>query len=351
MSRRVVQGVLVVLMAMFAALVIPAGSAQACVTCGSGGGGGGYVVQARVTFSGDAAPGGGGTVTMGVPATCWWEQYESAPTDPTQWEQWYEDTLKALGSGSEVAGFAFEMGDVSRWKEAAARAAATHTPLRVYYAKCLDNATCQKLAAFVGGPTKDASVGYGKPCPVPLAFNFFAPGAEPAPQVDPEQLALLARDRMVIGNPNVDRNPKVGDLGGATLVALPTYFWVTNPLAVGGVGGHRTITARVGPVFATVVATTDGLVLYAPSGDGAQCPPAQAIKAYSAGIPGGCSVTFTKASVGYPGGYPVTATTTWGATWTGTGQPAPQAIDGPVGGNATVNVPVAESQAITTGSR
>jgi hypothetical protein len=63
-------------------------------------------------------------------------------------------------------------------------------------------------------------------------------------------------------------------------------------------------------------------------------------------VSGGCAFPFTHASLGYDAGFPVLATATWGASWTGT--PAPAAPQGlpPVTTSTTVEVPVSESQAL-----
>lgn len=334
---------------LVAVVAIPSGSAQACTGCGADPTGGGFRVTASVVFSGDAAPGGGGTFSVSVPATCYWKP-AALPADPADWVQWLLDQQRQYsGQGSETAGGYYMLGDQATYEQAAARALAGER-ITAYVATCRDNALCTDLAGFVGGPTHDASMGLGDPCPVPGAYQFFPPGAPPAPKVDPEDLAKMAQERMVIPDPQVDRNPKVGDLGEATLVTLPTWFWVTNPPAVGGATGTRTIRAEVGPVFAQVVATTDGLVITSPAG-GATCAPTVATTPYSPGAAdsAGCTVSFTRASVGYANGYPVDTSTAWTATWTGSG-----GSGGTLPGlarNSQVDVPVAESQAITTDGR
>ncbi|MEO9151289.1 MAG: hypothetical protein ABI243_02720 [Lapillicoccus sp.] len=334
-------------LALVAVVTIPSGSAQACTGCPAGGGGGGYHVTA-VVFSGDAAPGGGGTYSVSVPATCWWKP-ASLPADPTTWVQWFlGQQASYAGQGSETAGGYYSLGTRATYAQAARRALAGEK-ITAYVATCRDNAWCTDLAKFVGGPVHDASMGYGQPCPIPGVYQFYPPGNPPQPQVDPADLARLARDRMVIPVPQVDRNPKVRDLQDATLVRLPTWFWVTNPPAVGGASGTRTIRAEVGPVFAQVIARTDGLVVTSPAG-GTTCSPAVATRAYAPGASAesGCTVSFQKSSVGYAGGFPVDTSTAWTATWTGSGGTG-GALPG-LARTSQVAVPVAEAQAITTGT-
>jgi len=174
----------------------------------------------------------------------------------------------------------------------------------------------------------------------------------PAPRVEPEQLAEAAREVMVLPLPEVTRNPETTGTGlvGATFVNLPTWFWVDDPAAVGGATGTRTIRAEVagGAVWAEVVAATRGLQVASPAG-ATICPPGRATTRWRPGAADsdGCTLTFERASTAYASGYPVTTSTTWHATWTGS--------DGtggtlPVLNRETVTqVPVAESQAVVTG--
>jgi hypothetical protein len=177
------------------------------------------------------------------------------------------------------------------------------------------------------------------------AFNVGE--AIPPPLVSPAELARAARDVMVIPAPVTERNPKIRSAGAPTLVGLPTWFWVTNPDSVGGTTGTRTIRAEVGNVWAQVVATTNGLRLSSPAG-GTTCPPPRASTVYGDHVPesSACTVAFAKASVAYPGGYPVTASTGWQADWTGSGDTS-GTLD-PLARAVTTDVPVAEVQNIVT---
>jgi hypothetical protein len=71
-----------------------------------------------------------------------------------------------------------------------------------------------------------------------------------------------------------------------------------------------------------------------------------ATQAYTSGAndASGCTVSFSAASVAYPAGYPVDASTAWTATWTGSGGTGGD-LEG-LARNAAVYVPVAESQAL-----
>lgn len=342
----------VVVAFMGAVVILVGGGAGAWADNGGNGGqqvDGGYVAQVSVTFSGDAAPGGGSTFTVGVPATCWWGNSD-VPTDPTKWVQWYADSVASVHDASGGAAYYYSLGDAAAWTAAAARAIGGEK-LTVYRAQCRNGVMCQDLAQFVGGPLYNAGQGTVN-CNLPVSYNFFPTGAPPVPAVDPQALAIKARDLMVIDNPQVDRNPKAVAAGApdATLVDLPTWFWVTNPTSVGGGNGTRTVTATAGRVSVKVVAKTTGLTINSPVG-GQSCTPAQALVRYGRSVAesSACTYTFPSASVGYASGFPVQASSTWNATWSGTGQATPVAVPGPDRvGAAQFNVPVAESQAITT---
>lgn len=327
------------------ALVITAGSTANAANGDTGGTTtqSGYTVTAAVDFSGDAAPGGGGTVHIGVPAQCWWGTADAPgfnAADPSSWVKWREDYVAGLGSSSTVSYWYYSLASPEAFAAAAA-AAQSGKSMTLYVAQCVDDDPCSaKLAKFVGG---DMNSSFG--CTIPVTIQFFATGATPQPQIDPYDLAILAREHMQIDTPQVDRNPKAQAPAGATFVGLPTWFWVTNPASVAvATGGVKTIRAAVGNTWASVTASTDGLSLSSPAGS-TTCSPQQSIVSYQGEASGtACSIEFSKASVGYPAGYPVTASTTWGATY--------QLSDGRSGGldglarQTVVNVPVAESQAI-----
>jgi hypothetical protein len=188
---------------------------------------------------------------------------------------------------------------------------------------------------------------YVPECGLALGIGFFATGAPPEPQIAPADLAQVASDNMDIPDPVVDRNPKVTALTGATLVSLPTWFWVTDPTSVGGAAGTRTIRAQVDGVWAQVVASTKGLHLTSPAG-GKDCGPGQALTHYALGVneSSACTLPFSRSSVGYPVGFPVDASTSWSAEWTGSGNTGGTLAALQRG--SVVDVPVAEVQTLVT---
>lgn len=301
----------------------------------------GYTASVSVQLSGDAAPGGGGTATLQVHPACWWMPAGGPSADAAKMLKWYD----GITGGAPTRGDVDEYGDRKIWEDAARREKAGED-LTWYRAYCRDPADYPRFAP--GGSDNLDIVPGTLQTLVVYHYRAFAAGeAIPPPLVDPEELARVAREVMVIPVPAFDRNPKIRSAGAPTLVGLPTWFWVQNPASVGGPAGTRTIQAQVGDVWAQVVARTGGLRLSSPAG-GTTCPPARATTAYGAGVPaaGACTVEFTRASVAYPKGYPVTASTGWQATWTGSGGTG-GGLD-PLARTVTAQVPVAEVQNVVT---
>jgi len=178
---------------------------------------------------------------------------------------------------------------------------------------------------------------------VPNYTLLVEPGeAPPAPAVDVEVLRDAAYDSIDIPEPQIQRNPdaNVGGAAGATLVHVDTMFWAD------GYQDAYWIQASVGPVWARVTANAEDFVLTSPAG-GQTCTHEQFTTAYSGGDApaGACAFPFMRASIGYGSGFPVTTTATWGASWTSSETPGAQPLP-PVTTDSSVDVPVAESQAL-----
>ncbi|MFI7586922.1 hypothetical protein ACIB24_07590 [Spongisporangium articulatum] len=301
----------------------------------------GYTVGVTVHFSGDAAPAASRTVR--VRPTCWWMPADGPYTDAAAMLKWYDGRVGASFNRDDLTTY----GPRNQWVAARDKEKAggdiswykAYCTKPEYYAKYHMGSYASTLDQDFGGATQTWLVNYYK------AFNVGE--AVPPPVIDPAELARAARDEMVIPVPVTDRNPKVKAAGAPTLVGLPTWFWVTNPAAVGGPAGTRTIRAEVGGVWAEVTAKTAGLKLASPAG-GVTCPPARATVKYGPGVnvDAACTVSFDRASVAYPKGYPVVASTGWQATWVGS-----DGGDGvlvPLARQAVANVPVAEVQNVVT---
>lgn len=140
----------------------------------------------------------------------------------------------------------------------------------------------------------------------------------PAYTVTPEQLALEARNRLVLSQPSVHRSPvETNDYQGDpfTWVNLWTWFW-TDP----GDYQPETQTTSVGPIWATVVATPVGLLFDPGDGsDAVRCPGPGRAWTDSDGDdepPSGCGFQYRHVTDG-------TVTSRlgilWRVTWTGSG--------------------------------
>lgn len=303
---------------------------------------GGYTVEVAVSFAGEAAPGGGTTRTVRVAPTCWWQPADGPYQDAVASLAWYD----VVTGGLETRGVVDEYGPRRIWKEAADAETAGTADTSWYRAYCKNP---KDYARYDAGATENQDPILGNDQTfVTFYYRAFDAGAAiPPPLVDPEELARAAREVMVIPVPVTDRNPKIQSAGAPTLVGLPTWFWVTNPEAVGGTDGDRDITATLGDVSATVTAKTGGLHLNSPAGE-ATCEPKQALVKYTgeASEESACTVAFTHASVAHPNGYRVQASTNWQATWVGSGGSS-GTLEG-LARDFIANVPVAEVQNIVT---
>jgi hypothetical protein len=314
----------------------------------------GYSVEVEVNLSGDAAPDGGGYYSFYIPPLCYWGPFRGMADGPDHGDgtdmqkvldymEWAYNIPLSEGSGYWVPYY----GSLSRYEEAVEREE-DGEDLIWYSLYCNIHYGDERAIEFADGEYMGGA----------LLTGLRVQGEEPEILIDPEDLAEAARDEMVIDEPDIDRNPQMaGANEGATLVNVPTWFWVTNPDSVGGPDGERSIRAEVvnGDVWAEVTAQTGGLSIGSPNGS-AFCDPAVALIEWGDGVgdDDACTVSFSRASVSYPDGYPVTASTEWSATWEGVTQDGEE-----VGGDLeplsrqadTVFVPVAEIQSIVRGLR
>jgi hypothetical protein len=318
-----------------------------------GGGGGdvpnGYSVSVSLHFYGRGVKGGDVTHSVTVHPSCYWSPASGNYTDAAAMLAWYDSVTGGLQTVEVLS----EYGPRSVW-EAAAQTEANGGDVSWYRAYCQDPADYSKFG--IGGADGSTPI-FGNP----QGFNVFtfrafnAGAAIPAPLVSPAELARAAYNEMTIPEPATGRNPMITKVGGApTLVGLPTWFWVDDPLAVGDAQGTLDVTAEIQPaggrVWATVVAATTGLNIAAHPVDygSGHCDPASALVHYAPGVDEStaCTVIFKHASTGHPAGMDVTASTDWNATWTGSGGTGGN-LD-PLHQEITTQVAVAEIQNIVT---
>ncbi|WP_405055898.1 hypothetical protein OG474_24520 [Kribbella sp. NBC_01505] len=300
--------------------------------------GGGYKVSVHVTVSGaDAGKvGKSGGSSLSVAPTCWWRLYNpdiggNDATTPAGFQKFYDESIPYL-TGHAAAG-RLSMPDANEVKRVT-EASAGGANYRWYQLQCKPGASGVKE-----GYTKSGGTYMGTE--IGVSYAAFLQGQEPEPYVAPKDLAdaLWAAAEQGLTNPTIDRNPKVGAQGGATVVNVPTMFWVTNAAASLADDGKIELVATAGNTTVRLNAASSGVDFTSPAGSNS-CSVDQAKQAFSAGKSdaGGCTITFDRSNAGWP----VTATISWSGRWTGSdgsGEPLPEVFH-----STTTNVPVTEIQ-------
>ena len=305
--------------------------------------GGGKATAVDVTVSGSGLRGRAGVRHATIPAVCWWQDALGPADDPKAMQKAYESgalqtlTWNTYGGASWALWLSKRSYVAATPEEFAAAAAKPAGSVSWYMAVCRDGAQPSDYWGLLGY------------CPTGVRYRAFPTGHAPPARVSPIDLAIYANQQLVLPEPAVDRNPKVTAVGGATLVGLATWFWVTDPAAAGGPDGSLWVRAQADDVYAVVTATNQGLSINSPAGS-TSCTPGQARTPYTPGTPesSACTLVFTKASVAHPAGWPVTVRATWNLAWTGSGGTGADLGPQPHTWNATI--PVAEVQTIVTGN-
>ncbi len=200
-------------------------------------------------------------------------------------------------------------------------------------------------AAHLGGPGAGSNSGCVTDvatiaCPMPISGGPGAPaGGLP---VSPAVLAQTAVKHLALQSPLIEASPPVGV---DQLVNVPTWLWLAGP--------WNPVQATAAVPGVSVTATAFPQLVTWRMGDGS------VVVCHGPGTPFGsgdnpaapsptCGHTYRESSASAPGGvFKVTATITWNVTWAGGGG------NGAFGGlttTAAVQMPVAESQAIVTGT-
>lgn len=342
------------------ALCAPA-TAQADVSNGGGTTDGFQLAVHAVVGGSDAGlvTGGGGGVTVSVPPKCYWERipadYDLSGDfdagDPSDFEKFYNEMISQMKGHAAAGYFSFPSREyVKQIVRAEKSGKADYT---WYVLHMQEGVNCAD-EGFTGssGTLGDA---YGQGAgdqageAIPISFQAFAAGQPPPPPlVDVGDLAVEIWDLAArnIEDPAVERNPRIISTGGSTLVNLPTWFWVTNIAQALADDGkvHLEVSIPGSPVRMSLDARTDDVTVTSPAG-ARVCTIDEIKNSYQPGEAdgGACTLEFSRANRGWP----VTTTTSWTGSWQGVDNDGPQsgAIE-VVGHSSTVNVPVAESQAV-----
>jgi len=302
--------------------------------------GAGYGAKVEVHVTGDVDRGLVASVP-GPPPMCWWEDLSSTmldsqkvdTSDPKAVEKYYDEEVRPWLTGHAGTGI-LAMPSQDEFNAAIRRAKAGED-MRWYALETRDGVPAEKVAEACGtritpGPNNQDYL---------LSWRAFADGEQPPPAVSAEDLAHYAYEVMDLVEPTLEWNPTLAAMNDATLVNLPTWMWTSDPEAV----SERSVTAEAAGVSVTVTAQPDGMTVTSPV-VGTECSAEQARTAYAPGVDeaSACVMTFPRGSSGYGGGFPVDATTGWGAAWTSnTGEGGD--LEAKVV-NATTTIPVIEVQ-------
>jgi hypothetical protein len=177
-----------------------------------------------------------------------------------------------------------------------------------------------------------------------------APGAAaPAnPAVDPAVLAQQAENSMQLPSLKIQTNPST-----QAIVNLPTWLWLDQ-----GTWNQVSVSASLGTVTATATATPEQVEWTMGDGGSVVCNgPGTAYQpsAPAASQSTNCSYTYSRSSAGEPSpngdpndaGFPVTATITWGVSWTAQGVAAGGTLH-PLTTSSSTSLPVQQIESVST---
>jgi hypothetical protein len=176
-------------------------------------------------------------------------------------------------------------------------------------------------------------------------------GVPPIPAIDPALVAQQAENSMRLPSPQIETNPST-----RAVVNLPTWLWLDQ-----GAWNPDSVSASVGTVTATATATPEQVQWTMGDGGSVVChgpgtPYQPSVPAESQAT--NCSYTYGRSSAGEPSptgdpndaGFPVTATITWGVTWTAQGEPAGGVLN-PLTTTSSTSLPVEQIQSVSADSQ
>ncbi|NUR09042.1 MAG: hypothetical protein HOQ45_18795 [Nocardioidaceae bacterium] len=312
----------------------------------------GFTVSVHLNVSsggGDPVPSAGTTIS--VPAKCYWGPTTNFDgTDPEAFWKYYKESLPFL-QGSETAAGYYSFPEGSQIEDIAKQEKHGDGDFTWYQLNCRDGVNGAKEGYTTSRWTTPDSYGAelgGQPVPVGYAV-FPAAQPPPPPLVDVKDVTESLWDvaSADLGQATMGRNPTIAAHDDATLVNLPTWFWVTNPVESLAQDGVIDITASIpgSPVRTHLHAETGDVAITSDAGS-TECGPEQVQQAYTSGASdaGACTISFDRAR---PAGWDVRTLISWTGTWDGADNNGPQGGDlAPVTLISDTNVPVQESQAL-----
>lgn len=342
--------------------VATAGAAHAGI--GTTGDGDGFSIAVNASVDGEDAGlvtgGGGGGITLHVPPKCYWEtipaDYDLSGSfdagNPEDFEKFYEEMIVQMRGHAAAGYFSFPSREYVKGIVKAEKSG--KADYSWYVLRNQEGVNCAD-EGFTGssGTVGDAygaeGAGDAVNDAIPTAYQAFEAGQPPPPPlVDVGELAEEVWDYAAqnIDDPNVDRNPKIASTGNATLVNLPTWFWVTNTAEALAHDGRVDLEVSIPgtPVQMSLHAQTDEVTVTSPAG-AKTCSIDEIKNSYDQGESdgGACTLEFSRSNSGWP----VTTTTNWTGSWEGVDNNGPQnGTIAVVGHSSTVDVPVNESQAV-----
>jgi hypothetical protein len=311
--------------------------------------------QVRITSDSPAVP--SGTVSLAVPVKCWWEEMPPNAdlsgtfdaSDSKAFQEYYDEMIRQMRGHAAAGYFAFPDRDYVQSILEREKAGTDYVWYRLEHLPGVDPvAECGATSRGTVGDAYGIGAGDAINQAIAISYRAFVAGTETPFTVDLGGLAEVLWDHAdaSIEKVALDRNPKIANGTGATLVNLSTWFWATNPGAALADDGTLRLEASVGNASAVLEAATDGVTVTSPVG-ARECTIEQIRTEYAPGVPEGaaCAVELTRA-----GTWPVTATTTWTGSWTAQqgGESESGELD-VIGRSSTVDVPVVESQALVSG--
>lgn len=284
----------------------------------------GQEVTVRVSgsFVSTGSSGSGGSTTVTVPAPCW---YTAGMTGKEYYEYVKSGRAASDWRDHEEVGVFTPNPGYQKYKN--------DTQGHWYGGEC-DSANYEDQ--FGNDPNLDGFFTYSNNW-FKTHHDVYVPGGQqpPVPALPPAMLAYAAEKAMHIPDPKFAFNPDRPQ-GAQTVVNIPTWFWLTDRRLQGDV------TASIPGQSATVTAKLDTFDVVSDAGDttgnceGAGTPWAAGMDPTAASD---CSIAFMEPSQGMG----LTATASWGLSWTYNG--APQGNLNPI--TATWNTDISVGQVET----